>query len=322
MRILHITNAYPYAEYASYGIFVMEQMKSLSDLGLKTKTVFINARQRGDLEYLRMASDIRRAARCADLVHCHHAFSGLSYILSGATRPFVLSLLGDHERERPAIKAATRIAASQASTVIYKGRRPGLRGRLVHLPNGVDTNLFSPGSSEQARARLGLEPCATYVLFVSAAGSGNPVKRHDLFLAVLAELVSQGVPAHPLYLTGVERSLVPYYYQAANVLLQTSDHEGSPNCIKEAMVSEIPFVSTDVGNVREMASACPGCYIASTNSVGELSTLVAEALRYGPSAGRKRIRDLGLDASGVARRLMGIYEGVLRRSICPTGFSS
>ena len=53
------------------------------------------------------------------------------------------------------------------------------------------------------------------------------------------------------------------FYNAADLLVLPSYHEGSPNVIKEAMACNCPIVSTDVGDVKWVIGETEGCYIAS-----------------------------------------------------------
>ena len=48
---------------------------------------------------------------------------------------------------------------------------------------------------------------------------------------------------------------------AADVMIFASLREGSPNVIKEAMACNLPIVSTDVGDVREILTGVHGCHI-------------------------------------------------------------
>jgi len=52
---------------------------------------------------------------------------------------------------------------------------------------------------------------------------------------------------------------MPGYLNAADVLLLTSKHEGSPTIVKEALACNCPVVSVDVGDVRERIAAINGC---------------------------------------------------------------
>ena len=49
---------------------------------------------------------------------------------------------------------------------------------------------------------------------------------------------------------------------AADAVLLTSLHEGSPNAVKEAMACDVPVVAVDVGDVRERIGDADGCYVA------------------------------------------------------------
>ena len=55
------------------------------------------------------------------------------------------------------------------------------------------------------------------------------------------EISLLGAVADPLYL-----------YQTADVFLLTSDHEGTPNVVMEALACGLPVVATKVGDVPEL----------------------------------------------------------------------
>ena len=55
-----------------------------------------------------------------------------------------------------------------------------------------------------------------------------------------------------LHVHDVDNSMIPFYLNAADLLLLTSVREGV-NVIKEAMACNCPFVATDVGDIREVA---------------------------------------------------------------------
>ncbi|MBM3189970.1 MAG: glycosyltransferase family 4 protein, partial [Chloroflexi bacterium] len=97
----------------------------------------------------------------------------------------------------------------------------------------------------------------------------------------------------------------------ADVLLLTSDHEGSPTVVKEAMACNLPIVSTKVGDVPQVIAGVEGCYLAE-QTPDDLAEKVEAALAFGGrTRGREAIQHL--QTEGEARRLIALYEEVLAR---------
>lgn len=116
-----------------------------------------------------------------------------------------------------------------------------------------------------------------------------------------------------LELRGYSREEVNLIMNAADCLLMTSRREGSPQVIKEAMACGTPIVSVDVGDVKDVIGDTEGCYIAERNPE-DLAEKIRMALAFkGKTAGRQRIIDLGLSNDLVAKKLIGIYNEVLRK---------
>jgi glycosyltransferase involved in cell wall biosynthesis len=53
---------------------------------------------------------------------------------------------------------------------------------------------------------------------------------------------------------------MPLYVSACDALLLTSEREASPTIVKEALASNVPVVSFDVGDVAECLWADDGCW--------------------------------------------------------------
>lgn len=120
------------------------------------------------------------------------------------------------------------------------------------------------------------------------------------------------------------------YMNAADCLLLTSDSEGSPNVIKEAMACNCPIVTTDVGDVRERLANLDGCYVveepmaidASRRDAKHLdamrlektrrvSAALEKALEFGKRTdGRKRIIEDRLEIKQIAKRIINWYESI------------
>jgi glycosyltransferase involved in cell wall biosynthesis len=138
--------------------------------------------------------------------------------------------------------------------------------RLFFLPNVVDSGLFRPERSQ---------PKSTVTILV--AGSLVPVKRLDRCLRAIASLpvdsalavetlvVGDGPMRASLEALARQLGLSPprlefcgsademtSWFRRADILLLTSDREGTPNVILEAMASEIPVIATRVGGVEAL----------------------------------------------------------------------
>jgi glycosyltransferase involved in cell wall biosynthesis len=149
---------------------------------------------------------------------------------------------------------------------------------------------------------------AHLVLF---CGMDRPEKRLDLARAAVARLADQDPPVQLVIASGKAHEEIPHYMNACDVLVLTSDYEGSPMVIKEAMACNLPIVSVDVGDVRQVIGETKGCYLAE-RSVDDIAAKLRLALAYGQRTdGRSRIAHL--DNRLIAQRLIGLYEDVLRR---------
>ena len=97
---------------------------------------------------------------------------------------------------------------------------------------------------------------------------------------------------------------------AADCLLVTSLHEGSPNIVKEAMACNLPVVSVPCGDVVERLKAtqpgmvCP--YDASALACG-MAVVLGEGHR---SNGREQLVAQGLTLLRVAEQLIQLYRSV------------
>ena len=310
MRVLHVTNAYPYEDYSSYGIFIKEQIESLGRIGLSNNIVFINARKFGFVQYLFKIREVLLMVSSfkPNVIHCHHEFSiipCLPALLFYRTH-LVLSLLGDLSQRSWINRFFVAIISSLPRVVLYKSTNVPRIDNAHYLPNGVDMDLFKPFSRNEAIINLGLDLDKKYVLFVSAS-LNNPIKRYDLFTRVVNELKKYDSQVEELVMSGVERDLVPSYYMASSFMLLTSDHEGSPNAVKEAMCCNTPIVSTDVGNVSSLFVNSKGLFVESKGDFAALVKSSKLALAIPESNGREVIRRLNLGMEEVSRQLGAIY---------------
>ena len=138
---------------------------------------------------------------------------------------------------------------------------------VFHIYNGVNTNIFHPGSDRNIRQKLAI-PDTSFVLGI--VSRLDPIKDHALLLRVFARLqknhpetillvVGDGPEKQRLReLSGANvfflgnRPDVPDILRALDVFVLPSFNEGISCAITEAMASALPVVATKVGGNPEL----------------------------------------------------------------------
>jgi glycosyltransferase involved in cell wall biosynthesis len=330
-RILAVTNLWPTERDPSYGSFVKAQMKSLVPLGVEFDVIFVNGRESA-WNYLRGIWQVRRQLRVKryDLIHAHFGLSGwVARFQLGV--PVVVSFMGDDVLGRPTrsgritlaghlLRISGFILARLVSSVIVKSGPMAQKLRLASphvIPNGVDLDLFRPLEQAEARHALGLDLTKKFVLFPYNPSEAR--KRFDLIEAAVS-LAREQVPSlEILMVRGLPQEKIPLYMNAADALVMASILEGSPNAVKEAMATNLPVITVDVGDTLELIGLTVGCFVVPRDARAIAEKLVEVCRGGGRTNGREWIRKLSMEA--VAERLVEVYAEVLRRKF-PEGDQS
>lgn len=292
--------------------FVLEQANALESKGHQVD--FFAVHGGGVKGYLRQLSLLRQRIKAfrPAVIHAHYGLSGLLANLQRMV-PTVTTYHGsdlDDPKARPYSMMAVRLSAwnvfvSQKMIEKVKPKR-----RFSLLPCGVDLVDSQMVEKKQARQGLGLLPDGKYVLFAGAFD--NPVKNYDLAQKVIQKTMDGRVEV--LELKGYSREEVNRLMSAVDALLMTSQREGSPQVIKEAMACGCPIVSVDVGDVGERLKGLEGCYVSQTRDPDTLALLLEKAMAFeGKTKGRERIVQDALDNRQVAEELTIIYQRVQKK---------
>jgi glycosyltransferase involved in cell wall biosynthesis len=113
----------------------------------------------------------------------------------------------------------------------------------------------------------------------------------------------------------VDPEQVPVLLNASDCLLVTSDTEGSPTVIQEALACAVPIISVDVGDAVERLRGVTHTRIVErvAERIGRaLAGITATPLR---TNGPEMVRATGLDRT--TRRLLGLYCETLGESARP-----
>lgn len=303
-----------------------EQVESLEKYGVDNTIFFSNGSETGvGKHHGGMREHIKSVFKLQlhllthryDLIHCHSVISGLILYMSGGAlfHKCLISYQNDPEHNSDG-KYFERLYSVFNKIIVKMPTKYLSRDKVVYLPNGCNTDIFKSLNKEECKRKLGLDLKKRYILFVdSNTGKKRTQKRKDRFDETLQILRDQyGYESlEELVMVGVRREEVPYWMNACDLHLLTSDQEGSPNSVKECLACGVPVVSTNVGNVVDLLTDVDGSYVSEEKDPYELAQLVDQSLKKGPYFSiRESFISKQLDLDSVAKRLVEIYKEIIQ----------
>ncbi|MFN8570904.1 MAG: glycosyltransferase [Gemmatimonadaceae bacterium] len=311
--------------------FARRQIESIAESGVEVDRFHLASRTSVSVlqsERRRLLSRIN--AFRPDLVHAHFG-SMTAYLVSTTSHvPVVITFrgtdlnpryrsvwrnLGDGWLRTNLGHALSHLAARRADGIIcvseqLRSQLMGSRRRrnAIVVPVGVRLDRFPLIPMNEARTELGWAPSEPVVLF--NAGRRPKPKRIDLALAA-CEVVRRTIPDVRLAVLDGHQApdRIPLYLNAADCVLMTSDYEGSPNIVKEAMACNLPVVTTPVGDTGErLARVTPSAIVASdAEAMGRAAT---EILRQRERSNGRAIVEDELRDEILTRKIVALYHRV------------
>lgn len=289
--------------------------------------------------------------RGIDIVHSHdYKTNLLALLLSRAEHVRALSTVhgwtghsfrevwGYYPADKRVLARFQRVVAVSSDIgreLIRCGADPA---RVTTVLNGIDHRQFrrDPARVAAARTALGAQ---SGDLVIGAVGRAEPQKRFDLLLEAFKSIVDRFPGARLVIvgdgsqrqaldaqvtalnlrdhcrLVGHMDDVVPAYH-AFDLLVQSSDYEGTPNAVLEAMAFEVPVVATAAGGTAEIVrNGVDGRIVP----VGRVDLLISEVTRAldDPAATAAMARQARLRVEGElsfetrVRRIEGVYQEMM-----------
>ncbi len=211
--------------------------------------------------------------------------------------------------------------------------------KVTVMPNGIETDRFEPLDRDEMRKKLGLEPAAKIAVCVARL---EPVKGVDLLIRAFAEipdeacrLVVVGDGGERKRLEGLVSELgvagrvrlvgdkphgeIPFWMNAADLLVLSSRTEGWPNVLMEAFSCGKPVVAFRVGGVPEIVNDSELGILVPPGDTERLARAIEEGLQrqWDPSIIRRRVA--GRSWAVVAEELHQLLQDVVEQRSSPSG---
>ncbi len=299
--------------------FYKKQVEVLQNRGIDVKTIEVpkdsitvpgrhdDRDRRGYTDYIRYYPKVlTESIQDYDIVHANYGLTA-PFALAQPRRPAVLTLWGSDVVGEFGWLTNYCAPHFDAVTVRSKEMLEELSTDAFLLPSGVDMEEFYPISREAAISDVGWDKDKKHVLFpYSETYSRKNYPRARKIVEEVDSISENDIIIKTM--SGVPHDEVAIYMNASDAMILTSDHEGSPNTIKEALACNTPIVSTDVGDVRERVAGVNGTFICNSDQefVNYLRKIINDEVTCD---GRENVRDVNLESMG--DKLITIYEEFL-----------
>jgi glycosyltransferase involved in cell wall biosynthesis len=313
LRILAVTNTYPTAEKPGDTPQIRDQLEALKAKGVQVELMYVD-RHKGKWSYVEAAWRIFLLSFRRKRYHLIHAYYGHCGLLARLQirYPIVVTFLGSdllHPRDGAIGKAVARLA-NRIIVQSEEMKRIAKRDDAYVIPMGVNLELFISYPMEDARRELGLALDERLVLF--PWNPARAVKRFDLVEEAIQIVQQSDGRVHLVSIFDEPHETVVKYMNACDVMVLASDHEGSPMALREAMACNLPIVSVDVGDVRQIIENTEGCYICKREPSDIAAKLGFALERGGRTCGARVVQRTG--AAWGADQVVQVYDRLLQES--------
>jgi glycosyltransferase involved in cell wall biosynthesis len=318
MKVLIVSNMYPGRDpdYDYKGVFVKEQVDWLRKTPEIDVDVFIIDGHKGFFEYFSRSLVLLYKVLFGNynVIHCHYGISAMFTLFIPFKRwgNVVLTLHGGDilvKQGKYFQVALTKRILKKVGRVITLNDEmniivSNITKKFDTLVCGVDSELFDGRFIKKNH---------TQILFPGR--TDREVKNYPFFSEIVNAYNNAGKLCDVVVLDGFSRKEMANIMQRSSLLLMTSHSEGSPQVIKEALLSDLPVLSSNVGDVINVIGNTQGTMVYGDLTAEQIASnidrLINEAALT-PGQRRNRIFSLELDQKSVIKKLINVYKDIIR----------
>lgn len=201
--------------------------------------------------------------------------------------------------------------------------------RLLNIPQekvsvtylGIDHSKFKPLDKDKCRERLGLDKAKKYILAVASISQRKRMDltkkafkritemRKDVYLLKVGsgKLEEKGV----INFGKVSNEKMPFFYNASDVLLHTSEYESFGMPLLEAMACGLPIVASNKASIPEVVGDCGELVDLNDDCVEVFAEKVLECINKDERNLKGIERSKKFSWEETARETMKVYEELL-----------
>jgi len=314
MRVLWVHN-FDRGKNKNSGVFMYDQLNELRNNGLEIDLHCINGKS--VFQTLSDFLHIRRKSKQYDLVHAQYG-SFVGFFSSFLPQKKIVSLRGTDYYGVPKVSLKTKIhnrlslfftfnSLKRFDAIITMSDRMTneLKAKyrdkkIVTITDGMLLNGFK-------KEHISKQENQPFKILFSSINKDNPIKRAYLGIEAVRILKERKFNVELVPMTGVDREEVPAFIGKCDMVLLTSTHEGWPNIIKECLALDIPFVSTDVSDLKAIAKLESNCFIVEPDAE-KIAEAIIQVIKADKTRHNLRKYVEPMDMGNYAKRLINTYQ--------------
>ncbi len=176
-----------------------------------------------------------------------------------------------------------------------------IRKRVYSVPTGIDTSIFRPGDKALAREHIGIEPENFVIGIVATLRSWkghkflieafNHIKHQfpnvKLLIVgdgpqretLMKQIDSLNLQGHVI-MSGNQRDVVPWLNAMDLFVLPSYANEGVPQALLQAMLCQLPVITTNIGAIPEIAHPNRTAIVVEPSSSEDIATAITKIMTH------------------------------------------